>query len=230
VRLPPWLPEGGPNATFFRALEEVLPEDADRAVWEVLSLLEAEGPWLDLHGELYGFSRDLGEADEDYRQRILAEITTPRQTRAAIKAAVERAGTRIADGSGVVAHVIDQASGNYLATATLRALDGAWTLDGGATLGGNSLLALLAPPTPPRFLVLLEGNVRDLRPAERIVERMRAAGCIPEYGAALEAGRARAGLEASGTRELLLTYQLDGTHQLDGTWVLDYNSQGVTSL
>ncbi len=90
-RLPKWFKRDGVNAVilemFWRALAS---SDPDLAL-AMLYLANAAGKHLDAHGRLYGLPRLMGESDDLYRQRIVAELLNPRSTAEAIVSAIETA-------------------------------------------------------------------------------------------------------------------------------------------
>lgn len=49
----------------------------------------AEGEWLDLHGGYYGVLRKLGEMDDAYLARLIAEVLLPRSNNIAVAGALE---------------------------------------------------------------------------------------------------------------------------------------------
>ncbi|QWK20796.1 hypothetical protein [Thermus antranikianii] len=75
--LPPWFARDGVNGAVLEAFARGLSATEPEAAARLLYLLEAEGEYLDLHGEVYGIPRLKGESDEEYRRRIIAEIRTP---------------------------------------------------------------------------------------------------------------------------------------------------------
>lgn len=50
------------------------------AAEKMMYILTATGKWLDKFGDMYDIYRLTGEEDDDYRERILWEITRPKQT------------------------------------------------------------------------------------------------------------------------------------------------------
>ncbi|RTI15317.1 hypothetical protein [Thermus scotoductus] len=125
--LPPWFSRDGVNGAVLEAFARGLSATEPEAAARLLYLLEAEGEYLDLHGEVYGIPRLKGESDGEYRRRIIAEIRTPRSTEAAIRAALEAA-------FGVEATVVTLVG---TPQSPLTFLDGTRPLDGTWTLGGD---------------------------------------------------------------------------------------------
>lgn len=163
-RLPPWLPPDGPNAPLFRALEAALPLEAPQAPGEVLDVYRAEGGWLDLHGETYGIPRLPDEADDAYRQRILA-LFAPRLTLEAI-----RRGLALAYGA---AQVEEFPEGYRQTLWEVPVADG--SVDAGLDYW---------PPTPEdpgaaRIHVRLPGGTLPPRGRDPVLETLRAAGVLP---------------------------------------------------
>jgi hypothetical protein len=89
--LPPFLKAdsepGSDHSTLIRTLQSAV-ETAEGDVTSLLSnayFLQAKGEYLDEWGKIFGISRLSGEGDESYRERIIKEVTLPKQTKAGLK-------------------------------------------------------------------------------------------------------------------------------------------------
>jgi hypothetical protein len=213
-RLPKWFKRNGVNAVlleaFWRALEQADPELAAAMIY----LEDAVGRHLDAHGLLYGLQRLVGETDDLYRQRIIAELLNPRSTTKAIIDTITAAlpGVQV---SVTTPYEKARAEGVYF-------IDGTWRLDGSVTF---------KEPTSPEaskravFYVDIEGPDPDLTRARAVIERVRAAGYIPtvrfsfsfsvEYQPTLEVTVQR--------REV---FYFNGARTLNGTWLFGLNNVG----
>lgn len=88
-RLPWWFMRDGPNEAFLATLWRTLKSSRFERAIAMIYLESALGSWLDTHGNLYGLERFRREGDLRYRQRILAEVKTPKSTFAAIETALD---------------------------------------------------------------------------------------------------------------------------------------------
>lgn len=256
--LPPWFQRDGVNGALLEAWERALQGTDPEGAAALLRLEEAYGPYLDLHGTLYGVRRLPDEPDDAYRLRILAEVRHPRSTEEALEQALE------ATFPGLRARVYTLVgSGELVWLDGTRQLDGSWTLGGGAaypillngacrldgsfdlgggryyhrprlldgewTLDGTWRLGLsYHPPHANHFLVEVGAAEVDLSAVLAVVDRFRAAGNIPTVRATVEWT-----LSWSGVEGAVITQQaplLDGTHRLDGSWTLAPVSTGEEPL
>ena len=78
-RLHPLSPLKNENNAGHKFIDNTIGEYLDnyenRDKFDQLFLRSATGKWLDLHGKELGVYREIDEADEDYRKRIILEKT-----------------------------------------------------------------------------------------------------------------------------------------------------------
>lgn len=246
--LPPWFKRDGVNGALLTAWERALKGADPEGAAALLRLEEAYGPYLDLHGALYGVRRLPDEPDDAYRLRILAEVRHPRSTEEALERALEAAFP------GLRARVYTLVgSGELVWLDGTRQLDGSWALGGGATYpvllngacrldgsfdlgGGRSyprprpltgewnldgtwrLGLAYHPPHANRFLVEVGAAEVDLSAVLAVVDRFRAAGNIPTVRATVEWTPDWPGVVGKVISQQVVP--LDGTRRLDGSWTL----------
>jgi hypothetical protein len=213
-RLPKWLRRDGVNAPFLEMLWRALASSDPDLALAMLYLAKAAGKHLDAHGRLYGLPRLLGESDDLYRQRIVAELLNPRSKAEAIVGAIETALP------GVTASVTTPYEEALAEGAHF--FDGTWRFDGGVFFKEPS-----NPDATARavFYVDVFGPDPDLTRARAVIERLRAAGYIPtirfsfQFDTLLELP-----LEASVQRREV--FYFDGTRTFDGSWFFGLNDVG----
>jgi hypothetical protein len=88
-----------------------------------MSINLASKNWLDEHGGYYKVSRNFGESDLSYSQRIIAETLRPKNNNKAIEAAIYEA-------SGVRVNVLDATNEATEETAEQNLYEGKWTFNG----------------------------------------------------------------------------------------------------
>jgi len=170
--LPKWFDRSASlNSGVLGALWGALQSMNPQAALSMIDLAEAAGRHLETHGSLYGVKRNAGESDGPYRLRILAEVLNPRSTPVSIAGAV----MTVFPGS-----LVSVLSSAQEATAQgVKLFDASWVFDGTeffrdvvAGAGGSYGIFNVDIESTPSILI-------DLGIANEVVERIRAAGCIP---------------------------------------------------
>lgn len=214
--LPRWFKQDGINGVVLEAFEKALTQLGDERLFPMLSLLRATGSGLDLHGRLYGVQRLENELDPSYRNRILAEVRSPRSSKPAILKALSIAfpGKRF----------------DLRSTYETVKLEGVNYFDSSFNFDGSQSFVDLpvgAETISAAFIVDVLDNDVELRLVDAVVERVRAAGYIGTIRQTFTYDF-RGGLEPSGAfLDLQAAVFFDSSRNFDGTFNFDGGADPV---
>ena len=184
-----------------------------------ISVLTSNGEWIDFLGGYFAVPRFVDEADDTYRERIIAEVIKPRNNNIAIEKSIK-------DTFGIAATVVDR----YGSGAGLMDV----YYDGSLTYDGTSYYRSIWTGSDPNGLGLFdvfydydltsEKDITQFTSGLRVfVERLRSAGTqlgtVSMTGTSLQDDAFPAPTDDADIFIHTAVY-LDGSRLCDGSWVL----------
>ena len=181
--------------------------DVDLAIDQVY-MARAGGEWLDLHGSYYSIVRALGELDEVYLARLIAEILLPRSNNVAVAMALQT----LFDGEPGTVVVVD---------APVQTYDP--PLESGHTAGYGLFDVLITEP--PRRDITLES-------LQAALDAFRAAGTYMRHATiTFRLGPRAIGIAAAMTSPASVSYAAlsAGNDQVEGDFDADVGIASICS-